>query len=67
MCGCWDCEVLLDAMDGVGGAVPEDVDMAEIVREVEEKVKYYRAVEKARETKSPLPKSHMQLISTGKG
>ncbi len=62
VCGCWDCEALLDAMDGVGGAVPEDVDMAEIAREVEESVKYYRAVEKARRAKSPLPKSPMQLI-----
>jgi hypothetical protein len=63
VCGCWDCEALLDAVEGVAGATPEEVDMGEIARSVEERVKYYRAVERARLEKSPLPKFPMQLIS----
>jgi hypothetical protein len=67
VCGCWDCEALLDAMEDVEAAEPEGVDMAQIARSVEERVKYYRAVEKARVAKTALPTFPMQLISTWRG
>lgn len=58
VCGCWDCEVLLSAMEDVievkknSGMMP---DMAAVVKQVEMDVMYHRAVEVARRKKKPLP------------
>ena len=60
VCGCWDCETLLDAVEGMAGAAPEDVNMAEIARSAEKRLRYYRAVEMARVGEKPLPKFPMQ-------
>ncbi len=62
VCGCWDCETLQDAVEGLAGTAPEDVDMAEIARSAEERLRYYRAVEMARRGEKPLPKFPMQQL-----
>jgi hypothetical protein len=64
VCGCWDCEALVDATEGIAGAEhePGELDMAEIARSVEETVRYYRAVQRARTAGKPLPKFPMQLV-----
>ncbi|KAG7293715.1 hypothetical protein NEMBOFW57_003772 [Staphylotrichum longicolle] len=56
VCGCWDCELLLDSVEGLAGT-PEEVDMAEVARSAEARLRYYRAVERAREGNKPLPMS----------
>jgi hypothetical protein len=54
VCGCWDCEMLLDSVEGLAGA-PEEVDMAEVARSAEARLTFYRAVERARAEEKPLP------------
>lgn len=55
ICGCWDCQALLSALEDTAGKEENDVDMAKIAQEAEELVRYYRAVESALRRKKPLP------------
>ncbi|KND89965.1 Glycine-rich domain-containing protein 2 [Tolypocladium ophioglossoides CBS 100239] len=56
VCGCWDCEALLSALEDAARAGPDaDVDMAAVARRARDDVTYYRAVEVAIRGKKPLP------------
>lgn len=57
-CGCWDCEGLLDELQGTRGGCKEgleDADIEVIAKKVHARVMYYRFVEFARRKKLPLP------------
>lgn len=51
ICGCWDCEALLSAVEETGGKG----DLDPIARKVGADVAYYRALEVARRKKQPIP------------
>ncbi|KAK4444485.1 hypothetical protein QBC34DRAFT_415016 [Podospora aff. communis PSN243] len=56
-CGCWDCEGMLEEVERAvkEGKGEVEVDMDAVVKRVEERVRYYRAVEAARRKRRPLP------------
>ncbi|POR36275.1 Glycine-rich domain-containing protein 2 [Tolypocladium paradoxum] len=55
LCGCWDCEALLSALEDAARLDAGEVDMGAVARRAREEVTYYRAVEVARRAKKPLP------------
>jgi hypothetical protein len=55
ICGCWDCEALLSAVDSAEARPEEELDWEDVVRELSSEVVYYRAVEAARRKKQPIP------------
>ena len=55
ICGCWDCEALLSALENPVYGANGQPDMDEIVKKVNSDVTYYRLVELYRRKKSPLP------------
>ncbi|VUC35479.1 unnamed protein product [Clonostachys rosea] len=54
ICGCWECELLTSKMGWVVRS-GEKIDMNEVVKEIEDEMLYYRAVEVRRREKKPLP------------
>lgn len=55
ICGCWDCEALLSALESPVLDVKGEPDMEKIAQSVHYEVAYHRAVELARRRKSPFP------------
>jgi Glycine-rich domain-containing protein-like len=55
MCGCWDCEALLSAVDSSEARPGEELDWEDVAKEVGGDVAYYWAVEVARRKKEPIP------------
>lgn len=51
VCGCWDCETLQSAVEGLG----KDVVWEDVAAKVSDDVAYYRAVEVARRKKGRIP------------
>lgn len=54
ICGCWDCEALLSAVEDATQA-GEEPDMTALAKKTQDRVTYYRAVEIAIRSKKPLP------------
>ncbi|KAK0640824.1 hypothetical protein B0T16DRAFT_460967 [Cercophora newfieldiana] len=56
-CGCWDCEALLEEVERVlkEGKDENGPDMEAVAKRVDERVRYYRAVEAARRKGRALP------------
>lgn len=55
VCGCWDCEALLSALEHPEKDQDGIIKMESIVKDVADEVAYYRAIETARRKKQPLP------------
>jgi len=55
ICGCWDCEALLSAVERSEKQSEEERDLESLAKEVGADVAYYRAVEVARRKKEPIP------------
>ncbi|KAI9158137.1 Glycine-rich domain-containing protein 2 [Paramyrothecium foliicola] len=55
ICGCWDCEALLSAVEQAVGANEKDLDMSVIAQRALDEVTYYREVEIAVRNEEPLP------------
>jgi len=55
ICGCWDCESLLSALENPVCGANGQPDMDEIAKKVNSDVTYYRLVEVHRREKKPLP------------
>lgn len=53
ICGCWDCEALLSAVEA--RRRHGELDMKDVADKVQEEVQYYRLVEIQRRKKQPLP------------
>lgn len=55
ICGCWDCEALLSALECKESDDDAQLDLDTMVKKIVADVAYYRAVELARRAKKPLP------------
>lgn len=54
ICGCWECELLTSKIGQVVNS-GEKIDMNRLIKDVEDEMLYYRAVEVRRRGKKPLP------------
>lgn len=55
VCGCWDCEALLSAMETAGEEAEDEAALERIVKQVNQDVAYYRTVEAARRKGEQIP------------
>jgi uncharacterized protein DUF1399 len=55
VCGCWDCEALVDELEGFVKRRETDIHMPRVAKIVAKKVSFFRAVEVARREKRALP------------
>jgi hypothetical protein len=55
VCGCWDCEALLSAMEKSEGTSGSEMALEKIATQVSADVAYYRAVEAARRKGEAIP------------